>query len=188
MKTEKNNGQPDLSVEERIWIAGETGDEVVEKCLEKLQILVKFEVFPDDKNLMRRIAFVMSRNGDATFTLHNDGGIWQVSKYAFEDTKDESGHTRLPRKYQKMKDVLGIKDWRKVRLIDLEIPIYSALAARLYLSNFAEGIPPSYKIDKQQEYWWRFYMKQHEARKFMQHLEYENSVRMMPTEKNTKDN
>lgn len=179
-----NNIAGTPSAEERIWIAGEAGEEVVEKCIEKLQMLIDFKVFPDDKGLLRRIAFVMSRNGDASFQLHNDGGIWQVSKYAFEDTKDELSHIRLARKYQKIQDILGI-NWRKITLVDLEKPIYSAIAARLYLSNFPETIPPSYSIDKQQEYWWRFYMRQHEAKRYMQESEYQNSVKMMSITKQT---
>ena len=72
-------------IETRIWTAGEAGAEVVEACVQKLQ---DGELFPDDKKLMRRIAFIMSRDGNPPIQLRNDGGIWQVSHFAFDDTKD----------------------------------------------------------------------------------------------------
>ncbi len=141
-------------------------------------MLTEMEVFPDDKNMMKRLAFIMSRNGDASFRLQNDGGIWQVSRYAFDDTKNELEHVRLPKKYQKLRDILGIEDWRNVKITDLEKPLYSALAARLYLSNFAEAIPPSFDIEKQQKYWWRHYMLQHEAKRSMNENDFRNGVAM----------
>ena len=152
---------------------------MVKKCIEKLDSLRDAGVFPDDKNFMRRLAFVMSRDGNASFKLHNDGGIWQVSRYAFDDTKDELEHIRLPRKYQKLQDTLRIKDWRNITMVDLEKPMYSALAARLYLSNFAEAIPPSFKISKQQEYWWRFYMLRHEGKGKMSENDFTTGVTAM---------
>ena len=156
-------------------MAGETGGDVVKKCLEKLQ---ETGIFPDDKDFMKRLAFVMSRNGDASFRLHNDGGIWQVSQFAFQDTKDEIAHVRLPKKYQKLQDALNV-DWRAARRRDLEKPMYSAIAARLYLSNFAEPIPPSSQVQKQQNYWWRFYMMNHESKRFMDEEDYEGDVKLM---------
>ena len=149
------------------------------KCIGKLKELEAAELFPNDKDFMERLAFVMSRNGEALFQLHNDGGIWQVGRFAFDDTKNEFGHIRLPKKYQRLSDFLGIKDWRKVTRVDLEIPMYSCLAARLYLSNFAEAIPPSFNHNKQQEYWWRFYMHEHEAKRHMRERDFTDAVNVM---------
>ena len=144
-------------------------------CIKKLQ---ETEMFPDDKGFMERVAFVMSRNGKSSFRLHTDGGIWQVSKYAFRDTKEETAHVRLPRKYQRLEDVFGIK-WREVSRMDLEIPMYSAIAARLYLSNFAEAIPPQSQISKQQEYWWRFYMHEHESKASMDSSDFKRDLKWL---------
>lgn len=112
---------------------------------------------------MRRIARVMSHDGSQQ---HNDGGIWQVSAYAFEDTQDTNTHIRLGKKYEKIEQFFGIK-WKTVELVDLAIPIYSAIAARLYLSNFAHFVPPRHEVKKQAEYWWETYMKNHESKKFI---------------------
>ena len=124
---------------------------------------------------MERLAYVMSRYGDATFRLYTDGGIWQVSQFAFRDTKDEIAHIRLPGKYKSLLETLGV-DWRAARRRDLEIPMYSAIAARLYLSNFPEAIPPSSQVQKQQIYWWRFYMMNHESKRFMDKEDYTHGV------------
>ena len=163
------------ALEERIWMAGESGSDVVNCCIKKLQ---ETGIFPDDKQFMERVAFVMSRNGEASFQLHTDGGIWQVSKYAFRDTKEETAHVRLPKKYQRLEEIFGIK-WRDVSRVDLEIPMYSAIAARLYLSNFAEAIPPQYQISKQQEYWWRFYMHEHESKMFMDSSDFTRELQLL---------
>ena len=111
---------------------------------------------------MERLAFIMSRNGEGTF--RTDGGIWQISRFAFEDTQNDRAHIRLARKYKRLEQAFGIKNWKDVKRHDLEVPMYSAIAARLYLSNFPEPIPPAYDIDKQQDYWWRIYMQNHESK------------------------
>ena len=146
------------SVEKRIWIAGDTGKEVVEKCIEKLienNLLTGNEV-----EFVRRVAYVMSRNGTALFKLEIDGGIWQVSRYGFVKTQNE--HLPLTRKCE---EFLGIEEWRRVSKIQLEKPIYSAIAAKLYISTFEEPIP--YKLRDQQDYWFKYYMYKHEALEYM---------------------
>ena len=107
----------------------------------------------------------MSRDGKVggTLAVLTDGGICQVTKYAFQDTLRTDSHVQVPRKYQKIKASLGI-DWENIICVHLEISIVSAVAARLYLSNFAERIPSDYAIEKQAEYWWKFYMKDHQSR------------------------
>ena len=89
----------------------------------------------------------MSRDGKLPWQLHTDGGIWQVSIYAFQDTLRTDGHVRLPRNTNKIKASLGI-DWENITCVHLEIPIISLVAARRYLSNFAERTPSDYAIEK----------------------------------------
>lgn len=175
--TKKTKDVSDL--EQRIWIAGETGPDVVKKCIEKLKMLSDKGVFPDDKDFMERLAFVMSRNGETPGKTYTDGGIWQVSMHAFKDTTKEDAHERLARKCQKLQDMLQIDDWRRVKRTDLEKPMYSALAARLYLSNTPEPIPPSHQIEKQQAYWWRFYMFNHEAKDDMREDDFKEAMEHM---------
>ena len=158
-------------IDERIWTAAEGGADVVKRCIEKLQ---RADIFPDDKQMMERLAFIMSRNGEGTF--HNDGGIWQVSTFAFEDTQNDEAHSRLARKYKDLEQAFRIKNWKDLKRCDLEVPMYSAIAARLYLSNFPEPIPPARHIDKQQNYWWRFYMQNHESKQFMKEEDFKLSL------------
>ena len=149
-----------MCLEKRIWTRGEDGEDVIELCIEKLK---ESRIFPDDNKLMHRIARVMSRNSDK---FCNDGGIWQVSAFAFDDTHDTRSHIRLGRKYERIMQHFGI-NWWKVERSYLTIPIYSAIAARLYLSNFPKFIPPEYNVREQADYWWEIYMEKHESRDFI---------------------
>ena len=158
------------SVDERIWIAGDTGQELVEKCIERLK--EKDLLSGHDEEFMRRLAHVMSRNGTALFKLEIDGGIWQISRYGFAKTQNE----RLPLT-RKCEELLGIEEWNRVSKIRLEKPIYSAVAARLYLSTFEEPVPPSCKLQEQQDYWFKYYMYKHEAKDYMGRREFENSMK-----------
>ena len=129
-----------------------SGPKVVELCIKKL----KSPIFnmPDDNDFMRRVAYVMSEFGG---NMKGNGGIWQVSHTAFEDTKDTRAHIRLPRKYEQIWKAYKI-DWDSVTYKDLDKPFYSALAARLYLSNFPEYIPPADRVEDQAAYWKFKYM------------------------------
>ncbi len=110
---------------------------------------------PDDNNFMRRVAFVMSEFGRE---MKANGGIWQLSLTAFEDTMDTRAHYSLPRKYEKIWDAFGI-DWTNVKYEELSKPFYSALAARLYLSNYPQYIPASHQLKEQAKYWKFQYMR-----------------------------
>ena len=90
-----NASKPDI--EQRIWTAGETGTDIVMACIDQLNKLRDLGVFPYDKGFLRRIAYVMSRDGKAPWQLHTDGGIWQVSIYAFQDTFRTDSHVQLPK-------------------------------------------------------------------------------------------
>ena len=128
------------------------GCQIVELCIEKLKS-PKFNI-PDDNHFLKRVAYVMSEFGK---NMKDNGGIWQVTPTAFEDTMDTRAHKRLPGKYQQIWEAYNI-DWRNVRYKDLDKPFYSALAARLYLSNYPEYIPPAHQIQDQARYWKFIYM------------------------------
>ena len=148
------------SDKDSIWTKGEVGSDVVEACLRRLS-----DIFPEleDHQFMRRVAYVMSRDGEpsAHISLYNDGGIWQVSKYALEDTMDTKSHARLVAKHSIISEHLNIT-WTNVKRSDLAKPMISALAARLYISNFPDYIPP--QPEHQAKYWWNKYMINHEAK------------------------
>ena len=60
-------------------------------------------------------------------------------------------HAHLTIKYEKIL-VNFDDDWKKVDCKFLGKPIYSTIAAQLYISNFAEPIPPDYHHERQPNY------------------------------------
>ena len=44
-------------------------------------------------------------------------------------------------------------DWSSVTWVDLRKPLYSGIAARLFLSNIPEAIPAASEIEQQGQYW-----------------------------------
>ncbi len=128
---------------------------MVQLCIEKIHSPVFGMI--DDNDFMRRVAYVMSDFGREMNNI-GYGGIWQLSEIAFEDTKDTRAHKRLPGKYQRIYQAYRI-DWEKVKYSDLIKPFYSALAARLYMSNFPELIPPAHDLEAQAMQWKFKYMR-----------------------------
>ena len=135
-----------------IFSPDKSGHWIVEVCIEKLKS-PEFNM-PDDNQFMKRVAYVMSEFGK---NMKTNGGIWQVTPTAYEDTMDTRAHKLLPQKYQQIWKAFNI-DWKKVEYKDLDKPFYSALAARLYLSNYREYIPPAHQLQDQAEYWKFKYM------------------------------
>ena len=74
------------------------------------------------------------------------------------DTKDTFSHSSLNGKHQKVRQHLGI-DWSTVTWNDLRKPLYSGLAARLFLSNIKQEIPFASEIALQASYWKLYYNK-----------------------------
>ena len=104
------------------------GTDVVLTCVQLVQNVGVF----DDFGLLRKIAIVETADGESAFTYapgeHFRGGIWGVAKEAFDSTK-----SALTSAYnQFLVDEFQI-DWTSVEWDDLRKPLFSALAARLYL-------------------------------------------------------
>ena len=110
-------------------------------------------IFPDDNELLRRIAYVETRDGVSG--TDNFGGIWAVSKDAFERTKS-STNTLLQLKLTQISQSFGI-EWRDVEFSDLSKPLYSALAARLVLFLAPRTIPSKTDIVAQAQFWKEYY-------------------------------
>ena len=140
-------------LEKLMFTPGAVGSEVVKACVKKI---AESKILPDDNGFLRRIAYVMSKDGT---DMKSDGGIWQVSDFAFRDTMDTGAHYRLPSKYYKIRQAFPGIDWPSTTRQDLDKPFFSALAARLYLSNFKEPIPNANRIQEQAQYWKAFYMR-----------------------------
>lgn len=115
---------------------------------------------------LRRIAIVESKFGDDPNTFKDrvqdddgvakkyHGGIWQVDKIGFDATKDTGSHPSLNGKYEIIRQKFGIW-WPDVTWSDLRKPLYSAIAARLYLSRVPQPIPST--LNDQAEYWKEHY-------------------------------
>ena len=128
-----------------------TGADVVRAVSNRIQA-----VFGNDRQFLRRIAFVESKDGtdSNTFRSGYHGGIWQVDEIAFRSTKDTASHPGLIAKHQQILDTFGI-NWSDVEWSDLRIPLFSGLAARLFVSNIPADIPCD--ISGQATYWKRHY-------------------------------
>lgn len=111
----------------------------VDVILEAEELLKKTKIFSDDHNMIKRIAIV-----EASFNrTSNDGGLWQVEKCIFR------GVTQNRRKYRQLASLqklvrrrLGIT-WSRVRHYDLRRPLYSIIAARLFLEVATNSYPRS---------------------------------------------
>ena len=115
-------------------------------------------IFASDNGLLRRIAYVETRDGTdpATYREEFDGGIWAVTESAFRDTTNIIEYRLLPAKLVDIKDHFGI-EWAGVEWNDLRKPLYSAIAARLVLYNVPVAIPEANDIQAQADYWEGYY-------------------------------
>ncbi len=125
-----------------------SGADVVRAVVDRIQA-----VFGDDKQFLRRIAFVESRDGTApdTYRRGYDGGIWQVDERVFRHTQNT---VEFMEKHQEIENSFDI-DWLAVQWTDLRIPLYSGLAARLSLCVRPPPIPCT--IIKQAIFWIKYY-------------------------------
>ena len=126
-----------------------SGSFVVQETIAQIR---NANIFPDDRQLLRRIAWVESNDGTNILTYRQGyhGGIWQVDLIGFQDTQDTNSHPGLVSKFKEIQRVFGI-DWPSVQWEDLRKPLFSALAARLKLSNVAAPIPLA--VEDQARYW-----------------------------------
>ena len=77
-----------------------------------------------------------------------------MDKVGFAETQNVNAHRDLVKKHKLIKEKFGF-DWMKVSWSDLTKPLYSGLAARLYLSNEQAPIPKD--LIPQAKYWKNHY-------------------------------
>lgn len=106
---------------------------------------------------LKRIAKVESAYGRApgTYRPGYHGGIWQVDRVAYEATKDLRSHPGLRRLHRAISLTLNGLDWLGTTWEDCRDPVYSCLAARLYLAAIPEAVPSS--LEDQAAYWKKYY-------------------------------
>ena len=124
------------------------GTTVVQACLAKITGANIFSA----NQMLRRIAYVETRDGkdSDTYTPTNNGGIWQLSKSKYLQTKGSSSVLTAP--VSSISSSFGIT-WSTTQWVDLRKPLYSALAARLYLYLISTSIPLGTNINGQASYW-----------------------------------
>ena len=117
------------------------------------------DVFSSDNRLLRRIAFVETRDGVDPSTYSDpsyDGGIWRVDERIYNETLNIADNPELPEIYQAIFASFVI-DWSTTTWEDLRRPLVSALAARIFLELLDQRIPGVGDIRGQGEYWKQFY-------------------------------
>ena len=135
------------SVDHRILQPGANGTSVVLLTVAYLQ---QTTVFADDKGMLRRIAYVETRDG----TRPSDN-IWRVDQDALLRTQILE-HPTLNVKQNLISQEFAI-DWTSVELEDLKRPLYSAIAARLLLFIAPERLPDASDIEGQALLWKTYY-------------------------------
>ena len=142
------------SVDERILQYGSNGTTVV---LLSVAYVERSAVFPDDNGLLRRIAYVETRDGTQSSRggENNTLNIWGVTQEALLRTQT-SDHPFLNVKRNMIALEFDI-DWNEVEWDDLQRPLYSALAARLILFLAPERLPESSDIPGQAQFWKQYY-------------------------------
>lgn len=132
---------------------GAKGSAIVEAVLAELHDAC---VYPEDGQLLRRLAFVESRDGmdPATYAAPGSGGIWRVEQSMLQRTQSERQH--LAQQYDLIRNKLGI-EWPSVTGDDMRRPLYSALAAALFLTLEGSPVTVPLTVEGQAAFWLSHY-------------------------------
>ena len=136
-----------FAIDERILERGSNGTSVVLLTVAYLQ---QTTVFSDDNGMLRRIAYVETRDGNRP-----SENIWAVSEEALQKTQ-AADHPTLNVKHNLIFRELEI-EWSGVGWEELQRPLYSAIAARLLIFLAPERLPDVSDIDGQAAFWKKYY-------------------------------
>ena len=161
----------DLTLEE-----GAISKDVVRASISKIE---NAAIFPSDRRLLFRIAFVETELGENPPSAGDHGGIWNVDEEDFDSiiTNDSLAIILQNISVAFRSDflALGLTDWASVQWVDLDIPLLSALAARLLIHsielNVGVSIPTSSDIDGQATFWMMYYNTDGDAVQFREDIE-----------------
>ena len=135
-------------------VAGTNGSAIVEASIAKIS---QSSIFPDnDQQMLRRIAFAETHDGNDSDTYSSNGGIWGISESKYIATKNTASNVQLQQRVQGILTAFGI-NWLSTSWIDLRKPFYSALAARLYMLVITQSIPLASNINGQGAYWANYF-------------------------------
>lgn len=137
--------QQDDSCTDLTRVPETNGSSVVLACV---RLIEKSEIFTNDYQTLRRIAFVETADGtkQSTYRPYYHGGIWAVNESVFLSTKTSNVTIR-----NQIQSFFSI-DWSSVEWKDLRKPLYSALAARIYINEIAPNVDLS-QVSNQASFW-----------------------------------
>lgn len=144
----------DLTIEE-----GKTGDDVVLATIAKIE---NSGVFPSDKRLLRRISYVETRDG-ANELPEPNGGVWNVPMEAFLKTQRDpvlAGlRDEVTAAFATELVGSGARRWEDLEWETLSKPLWSGLAARLFISIYEQdaSLPTSSDVSGQALFWKTWY-------------------------------
>mmetsp|Transcript_197 Transcript_197/g.284 ORF Transcript_197/g.284 Transcript_197/m.284 type:complete len:179 (-) Transcript_197:115-651(-) len=135
-----------------------SGEVAVDKAIALVAEVSNDARLSDASVFLRRIAKAESDFGRHPSTFRNSyyGGIWQVDRVGYEETKNVMAHPSLRRLHasvEKKFSWMGLPGvvWSKSSWNDCIIPAYSCMAARLFLALITTSIPRS--LPDQAKYW-----------------------------------
>ena len=157
-----------IQLDESVLENGRSGTDVV---LLSIAYIHQMAIFHDDNNLLRRIAFVETKDGSYldAFNQGNNGGIWAVDEDTFLRTQSQVNkklNTTLLQTYEEIRLLFSI-EWDTVQWSELNKPLYSALAARLEVFIAPEDIPNSEAVPAQAQFWRDHYNADGSVRNFI---------------------
>jgi hypothetical protein len=142
-----------------------TGETVVNKAVALVAQIFFNTHLPNISIFLKRIARAESDFGRHQSTFRKDyyGGIWQVDEIGFDETQNIQSHPKLAKLHKTIHEKLALEgvpdvNWKEIGWEACLIPIYSCLAARLYLAAIPEAIP--HTLEGQAQYWKKYYNRE----------------------------
>ena len=154
--------------------ANAVGTDVVRAAISKIE---DSDIFPSDKRLLRRIAYVETADGESPPSSGNNGGIWKVELEDFELTQNDPDladiRKEINAKFSAEFVSTNVRGWESLAFRDLNRPLWSALAARLliHIVDKTVDLPTSSDIIGQADFWKMYYNEAGDVEKFRNDVE-----------------
>ena len=153
-----------IQLDDSVLQGGRGGTDVV---LLSVAYMQQAAIFPNDNGLLRRIAYVETRDGFLMDHNSTSGGIWAVREEAFTKTQTISDSDFVVKR-RHINATFGV-DWEAVQWSELNKPFYSALAARLVLFTVSRNIPID--TEDQAQFWKHHYNTDGSEEKFLRSVQ-----------------
>ena len=153
-----------IQLDDSVLRGGRGGTDVV---LLSVAYMQQAAIFPNDNGLLRRIAYVETRDGFLMDHHSTNGGIWAVGEEAFTKTQTISDSDFVVKR-RHINATFGV-DWEAVQWSELNKPFYSALAARLVLFTVSRNIPSD--TEDQAQFWKHHYNTEGSVKKFLRSVQ-----------------